>query len=111
MTCKEMRIFIILEHRLDGDPIITLIQRLRLGPDILPIPAWFNQQEAERYLQRFIKDISENSHVFEVSHTELQGMIDRRQYASGYPEFSTYHLDPQVSESEIDEFLAQFGDE
>lgn len=109
----EVNVFIIVEYpEPNNDPIINFIHRLRFGPDILPIPAWLSQEKAEQFIQRLSgkDDRFEKSKVLEISQAKLQAMIDKQQYASGYPRVSTYHLDLQVNHQEVEDFLDQFND-
>lgn len=110
---SEINVFIIVEYLgPNSEPIINFIHRLRFGPDILPIPAWLSQEKAEQFIQRLSgkDDGFEKNKVIEISHAKLQAMIDKQQYASDYPPVSTYHLDLQVNQQEVESFLDQFND-
>ncbi len=103
---EKVNVYIIVEYAgLDNKPIITFIHRLRFGSNIMPIPVWLSREKAECCCRNFVKN--SNCRVIEISHTELSEIINQQRYDSSYPKFWTYHLDFQIDQEEIENFLNQ----
>ena len=60
---------------------IDLIHRLRFGDEILPIPAWLSQSEAEDWLG---EGDNLDGVIIEINHNGLQKMIDDGRYSQFY---------------------------
>lgn len=107
----EINVFIVLNYSpaAGGKPMLSLANRPVEGS--LPIPAWLSRDKAKKFIQN-PKELFQDSKVVEISHADLQAMIDNQQYNPAYHAYSIskYQLALKASPDEVDKFLSQFDD-